>query len=139
MELCFPFFMPRKVIIFHSEQCDCHAGEEKRLTWFAGEEADDGVLAGRCYSPLQFFLCSSFSLVFAFCVFVFLLPLSSLLFFMFLSRSVSLFFSSVFRSVSCASCSFYFVRCLSCVLRCSLCILLVSLCSSSLNALFLVQ
>ncbi|KAJ6867583.1 hypothetical protein NC652_038708 [Populus alba x Populus x berolinensis] len=33
--------------------------EEKQLTWFAGEEADDGVLAGRCYSPPVLSLWSS--------------------------------------------------------------------------------
>ncbi|KAJ6886536.1 hypothetical protein NC651_027035 [Populus alba x Populus x berolinensis] len=31
-------------------------------------------LIGRCYSPLQFFLYSSFSLFFAFCVFLNLFP-----------------------------------------------------------------
>ncbi|KAJ6867571.1 hypothetical protein NC652_038701 [Populus alba x Populus x berolinensis] len=78
MELCFTFFMPRK-------------GKRSNLPGLLGKK-----LTMVCWrvdaTPLQFFLCSSFSLFFAFCVFVFLLPLSSLLFFLFLSRSVSLSF-----------------------------------------------
>ena len=46
-------------------------GGREELTWFAGEEAVDGALAGRCYLPSSvfplFLLWSSFSLLFSFC------------------------------------------------------------------------
>ena len=47
-------------------------GKNKRgyLVKLALGDEDDVKLTGRCYSPLQFFLYSSFSLFFAFCVFL---------------------------------------------------------------------
>ena len=84
-------------------------------------------------TPLQFFLCSSFPLFFAFCVFVFLLPLSSLLFFLFLSGPVSLFF--FFCLSLCFLCFFFFFFCSVFVL----CSPLLSLYFARVSVFFLLE